>query len=334
MSSPAVDRLHAAVSDATRAFGAEDPRTLDARLALGLGFRERERDHDAYAELTAVAQARARVLGPDHPDTFTARHEAALSRYHLHLLQEEPEPEALPEAIRQMEAVTADRERVLGWAHPDTLDGAMNLGAAYGAAGRHAEAEALESRILPGWERVVADHERALGPDHLETQFRRRRLAWELDCRGRRDESLALRLEVRAALGRIVADRTARLGPVHPGTVEARIEHALAHGWTGYPDDELRLNRELVADHERILGPSHPRTLRALAEFARTHHTLPEAGDLAVRIIHEVAAAGDEDVLSTVRNALILSLGATDRRDEVTALIARYPPPGGEDDRC
>ncbi|MBW6435490.1 tetratricopeptide repeat protein [Actinoplanes hulinensis] len=327
-----LDRLHAAVSDAVRSFGPDDPRTLDARLALGLGFRERGRDDDAYAELAAVARDRARVLGPEHPDTFTARHEAALSRLHTHICAVEPGPEALPEAVRLLEDVAADRERVLGPDHPDTLAVLLNLGYVYGTAGRFTESAATEARLLPGWQRAVAEAERTLGPDDPETQFRRLRLAHECDSRDRRDEALALREEVRAAWGRVAADRAARLGEIHPGTLDARQHHAWAHRWTGRPDDELRLDREIVADHERILGPTGPRTLQAKAAFAWAHHDLPESVDLAAEIIDEVAATLDEEHLRKVRTVLVLHLARTDRSDEAQALAARYPLPTDDED--
>ncbi len=53
----------------------------------------------------------------------------------------------------------ADRERLLGDDHPDTLTARANLAASYQQAGRTSEAIAILGR-------VVADRERLLGDDH------------------------------------------------------------------------------------------------------------------------------------------------------------------------
>jgi hypothetical protein len=58
-----------------------------------------------------------------------------------------------------LERTLADRERVLGPDHPDTLASQNNLADAYESAGRLTEATAL-------LERTLADRERVLGPDH------------------------------------------------------------------------------------------------------------------------------------------------------------------------
>ncbi|MEV4049287.1 tetratricopeptide repeat protein, partial [Streptomyces sp. NPDC049744] len=59
-----------------------------------------------------LAADRARVLGPDHPDTLLTRQEHAweLDQAGKHT-----------EAARQYAELAADRARVLGPDHPDTL---------------------------------------------------------------------------------------------------------------------------------------------------------------------------------------------------------------------
>ncbi|MEU1456937.1 tetratricopeptide repeat protein, partial [Streptomyces avermitilis] len=66
------------------------------------------------------------------------------------------------EAIDLVEQVVADRERLLGADHPDTLTARGNLAAIYWQAGRTGEAIDLV-------EQVVADRERLLGADHPDT---------------------------------------------------------------------------------------------------------------------------------------------------------------------
>jgi len=76
----------------------------------------------------------------------------------------------LDEAIPLYERTLADRERVLGETHPDTLMSRNNLAHAYRAAGRLDEA-------IPLYERTLADRERVLGETHPDTLMSRNNLA-------------------------------------------------------------------------------------------------------------------------------------------------------------
>jgi hypothetical protein len=67
---------------------------------------------DAEAEFRQVLDARQRVLGPDHPDTLTTRHEIA------RMLADEGKPAEAEAEFRQVFDV---RLRVLGPDHPATL---------------------------------------------------------------------------------------------------------------------------------------------------------------------------------------------------------------------
>ena len=70
-----------------------------------------------------------------------------------------------------MERTLADRERVLGQTHPNTLTCRGNLANAYQEAGRLAEA-------IPLLERTLADRERVLGQTHPSTLIFRGNLAY------------------------------------------------------------------------------------------------------------------------------------------------------------
>jgi tetratricopeptide (TPR) repeat protein len=74
------------------------------------------------------------------------------------------------EAMTLHEQTLADRERVLGPDHPETLASRSNVATAYHAAGRSTEARAF-------LERVLTDRERVLGPDHPDTLASRNNLA-------------------------------------------------------------------------------------------------------------------------------------------------------------
>ncbi|HEY3904862.1 MAG TPA: tetratricopeptide repeat protein [Streptosporangiaceae bacterium] len=76
----------------------------------------------------------------------------------------------LQEAIALDEQVLADRARVLGGDHPDTVTSRYNLAADHFEAGGVATAITLLRR-------VVADRERMLGSDHPDTGAARDNLA-------------------------------------------------------------------------------------------------------------------------------------------------------------
>ncbi|WP_426513423.1 tetratricopeptide repeat protein [Dactylosporangium sp. McL0621] len=328
-----LDRLRAAVQAADQAFGPDDHRTLAARLDLGRGFRQRCRDHEAYAELAALADACARALGPEHPFTLTVHHEVALSCYHLHLLQVEPEPGRLPEAVRRLEEVAVTRERLMGPAHPDTLAVWTNLAAAYATAERFAESHALDKRLLAGWTQALAGRERDLGPDAPDTQFARVRLA-EISSS---DDSRALWHQVMTSWGRLAAKRSTTLGPAHPDTIDARGWHAYSHRALGRYDDEVRLVEEIAAELLDLLGSADPRTLHAQVQLASRYfegnYDGAAAVELGERIIEEACRVlgPEHQDLRVVRAVLMLSYHVAGRTDEVAALAARYPMPDDED---
>jgi len=101
-----------------------------------------------------------RLLGPDHPDTLSARNSLATA-YHS--------AGRTADAIPLVEQTLAARERLLGADHPSTLASRNNLASAYRATGRPAEA-------IPLFEMNVAACERLLGSDHPKTVASRHHL--------------------------------------------------------------------------------------------------------------------------------------------------------------
>ena len=84
------------------------------------------------------------------------------------------------------EQTLADRERVLGADHPDTLRARGNLATAYEQVGRTAEPIRLH-------EQTLADMERVLGADHPDTLRARGNLANAYEQVGRTAEAITLR---------------------------------------------------------------------------------------------------------------------------------------------
>nr|WP_245675676.1 tetratricopeptide repeat protein [Micromonospora halophytica] len=216
-----VDGVHPAVLSSGRALG-------EARLS-----------DSARAYFERVAARAAAALGPDHPDTFTARHE--LIRWQGRGLRDAG---VTREAFR---ALLADRVRVQGPDHPDTLATRHELARWQGLAGDAAGArDALEE--------LLADQVRVLGADRPDILTTRGNLArWQ----GRAGDAAG----AIATLRSLVADRSRVWGPDDPRTLIARIELAHWQGMVGDAGAAASTLAELAAVSARVLGPDHPRTL-------------------------------------------------------------------------
>jgi eukaryotic-like serine/threonine-protein kinase len=190
--------------------------------------------------LVQVVNERERTLGPQHPDTLSARHRLALAfeRENKHA-----------EAETEGRAVLALREKVLGPEHPDTLNTRSNLALVLEHEGKNTEAENEYRAVL-----VLQD--KVLGPEHPDTLRTRDNLALALEEQGKYAKA---ETEFRAVL----ASREKMLGPEHPETLRTRNNLGLSleeQGEYGKAEAEYRA---LLAVAERVLGPEHPITLGA-----------------------------------------------------------------------
>ena len=113
-----------------------------------------------------------------------------------------------PHELDRMRRVLADRERVLGPDHPDTLTSRGNHAYQTGEAGDHAAARDLLAAL-------IADRERVLGPDHPNTLTSRHNHAYQTGEAG--DHAAA-----RDLYTALIADRERILGPDHPDTLAIR----------------------------------------------------------------------------------------------------------------
>jgi Tetratricopeptide repeat len=244
-----------------------------------------------------IAEACERVLGAEHPDTLTARHDfaywtgqagdvgaardlfAALLPIQERVLgAEHPDTLATRSDLADWTGMAGDvatardlfaallpiQERVLGAEHPDTLATRHNLAYWTGRAGDAATARDLFAALLPVRERV-------LGDEHPDTLTTRHNLARWTGVAG--DAATA-----RDLFAALLPVRERVLGAEHPDTLTAR--HGLAR-WTGDADDAATardLFAALLPVRERVLGPEHPHTLRARHSFARW---TGQAGDAA-----------------------------------------------------
>ncbi|MDR1635319.1 MAG: tetratricopeptide repeat protein [Bifidobacteriaceae bacterium] len=179
------------------------------------------------------------------------------------------------EAISLLRDVLADRERVLGPDHPDTLTTRHHIAYWTGQAGRVDEAISLLRDVL-------ADLQRVLGPDHPDTLTTCHHIAYWTGDAGRVDEAINLSRDVLADLQRV-------LGPVHPDTLTTRHNIAYWTGEAGRVDEAIGLLRDVLADCERVLGRDHPHTLTTRHHIA---YWTGEAGrvDEAIGLLRDVLA--------------------------------------------
>ncbi len=222
--------------------------------------------------------------------------------------------DSLTLAIDYGKALVADRERVLGETHPDTLTSRNNLAAAYDTAGRLSEA-------IPLYERTLADRERVLGETHPDTLGSRNNLAYAYRAAGRLAEAIPL-------YERTLADCERVLGETHPDTLTSRNNLAYAYQAAGRLAEAIPLYERTLADRERVLGETHPDTLGSRNNLAAAYDT---AGRLSEAIpLYERTLADCERVLGethpstlTSRNNLAYAYRAAGRLAEAIPLFER-----------
>ena len=179
-----------------------DPAVLARLLAVSAVGTEALLDAGRLAAAGKLAQASvaaAAFLPPDDPAALTARGYLART-----LVRRGRSGEA--EAIYR--DLLADRLRVQGEDHIDTLATRHGLAAALGVQGRFGEAEELYRRLL-------ADDDRLRGPDHRETLAARYNLARMIGLQGRYAEADELGRQVLEVQRRV-------LGPDHPDCLSSR----------------------------------------------------------------------------------------------------------------
>jgi tetratricopeptide (TPR) repeat protein len=221
------------------------------------------------------------------------------------------------QAIAYLQRALADRQRVLGPDHPDTLASCSNVAFAYRAAGDL-------SRSIPLHEQVLADTERVLGPDHPQTLTSRSNLAGAYQAAGNLDRVIPPHEQV-------LADRQRVLGPDHPDTLTSRINLAGAYQAAGNLDRAIPLYQQVLADTERVLGPDHPDTLTSRNNLAYAYRA---AGDLDRAIpLHEQVLPDLERVLGpdhphalTSRNNLASAYQAAGNLDRAIPLYQQALP--------
>ncbi len=198
-----------------------------------------------WSELTDRASCN---LGPEHPDTLTARDNQAGARLQA------GDPAG---AMTDYDALLLDLQRLRGPKHSSTLVARCNRAFARLHAGDPAGAMSDYDALLP-------DLQRLRGPEHPTTlQARSNRAGARLhagDPAGAMTDYDAL-----------LPDLHRLRGPEHPTTLQARSNRALARLQAGDPVGAMTDLDALLPDLQRLRGPQHPDTLvvRSNRAFAR-----------------------------------------------------------------
>jgi tetratricopeptide (TPR) repeat protein len=234
---------------------------------------------DGEKVLRDVIEARARVLGPEHPDTLDGRHRliAALTRQTKY-----------SEAESEARAVLKLREKLLGPEHTDTVVSRYNLADTLTDEGKYSEAEEL-------YRNVIRLHEKALGSDDPRTIAARVGLATVLGSEGKNAEAESLYREV------IKFDEKV-YGPEHPNTLNDRMNLATALHADGKYSNAEREYREVITLEQKVIGAEHPDALISrnnLAEMLDDVGKFAEAEQECRQIINiETRVLGPENLVT------------------------------------
>ena len=214
--------------------GPEDRDVLISRLALVWSLGRSGNAADAEAEARR-AHRDATTLHPDLAIEARAALGSELAR-----------SDQADEAVEHFEAVYEALSADLGPTHPDTLEAAAELAAAFLARGDGWRAVALHRRVLDARMRTA-------GSDHPTTLTSLGQLSAALTAIGEHEEATTLDMEC--------LDRRERsLGPDHPSTLLSAFYLALDHHDLGNLESALQFARRALAGQERVLGSEHPFT--------------------------------------------------------------------------
>jgi tetratricopeptide (TPR) repeat protein len=191
-----------------------------------------------------------------------------------------------PEAKKIYEQVLADKRRVLGPEHVDTLSAMNNLAVLLN---RHGDSSAALVLLDEAYEAYRA----VLGPENLETlrvQINLGQYAFLLGLRDRRPDLLKRSenvLQAAIAIGRRV------LPPEHPDLLHALHNlGSLLRAWNR-GDEAEPLLKEALAGRQKTLGPGNPDTLATVLTFVLLLDGRKKSAD-AIRLSDEGLAAADK----------------------------------------
>lgn len=265
-------RARDAVEAARRAWGPDDPRTIDARRALASQLFDAGDVAEAVHELRSVVFDQDRIFGPTHPESLRSR--LLLARY-LHTAKD------FFEARWRLDDLVRDLAALRGPGHVDTLAPLRTLAQAIGDDGQPAEAAVLLAD-------VATDSSAALGRDSPETLQTRH-------LRGHYLMEAGLWVEAISELRGVVAARSKLLSRSDPDTLESSHLLGQALGEHNELAEAIDILDDVVSRRRKVLGDRDSATLLSRLVYC---DTLRRAGRKreAARQVRNLLA----DVVSTL----------------------------------
>jgi eukaryotic-like serine/threonine-protein kinase len=297
-----------ALARQTRAFGRDDPLTLDTLAGLGAMRLDQGRPAEAVDLLSEALARRRRTAGDDDLKTLQTMNNLAMAQGALG---------REPDAIALFEESLAHRRRKFGPEHPHTINILNNLAASYSRSGETRRAGEI-------YEEVLAIRTRVQGPEHPDTLHTLQNLGSNRLQLGRLDEAFEILQRARAGLARA-------LGPDHPQSTMPLMNLGVLRTYQGRFAEAEAYLRECADLRRARLGPDHFLTTDALAQLGET---LGQAGRIAdgERLLREVlerrTRAHGADSFRTLTVAhllgcLLLDAGRTDEAGVLLLATAR-----------
>jgi tetratricopeptide (TPR) repeat protein len=273
---------------------------------------ERYLEEDHPDRLLIAAKFAALLMAADQPVRAAERYEWISDQLSRRPGPGQPAPNAvqldlgrslaaagqLGRAIEVLELAAADRERVLGSDHLDTVAAVEDLAAACVQA-------TDRTRAIRLYQRALAARVRLQGARHPDAIAARHRLARAYLAAGETKSAVS---ECR----KVVADRQRELGKDHLDTISAVGDLGSALLAAGRFTQAVQLLEEASAGSEQILGADHRDTLARRIELARAYDGIGWIVDAAV-LLRETARncellLPEGDPLTAVARELLASL--------------------------
>jgi serine/threonine protein kinase len=265
----AEDHLRAALA-LNRRLGDAHPETCRTTAVLGwvVGERNQSRWEEGFELLRTSVAGLSAVLGPDHPDTLTAKISLACAYKGTG---------RIAEAV----ALCQETERLartrLGPGHRDTWRAILNLAALYQETGRREEGLAQCQEAL----RLAQDQ---LGPDHPGTLLALNHLSWHY-LRTRQVEQAAAQAKKALAISQ------ATLRPDSLWTFVAMSQVALVYHEAGrsqprWLPEAIEWWKKVLQRAQDKLGPDHGETLNVMA-YLGDAYLLGKQPDLALPLLED-----------------------------------------------
>lgn len=289
---------------ARRAFGEDDPTTLNIAHNLGVSLRLAGEFHRALELDRHTLGLKMRLFGRDDQRTLVTENSVAI---------DVRETGDYVGARTLQEAVLGAFRDVFGRANPSTIGVMRQLSESYRKEGDHARSLELATEAYAQFTRRYGDAH----PQSLSTA-----LTLSVALRQNGDLQAARTRGIKASQGyRNIFD------PHHPHVLSADVNLAVTLRLLGQPDEARRLNEASFSSLAERLGPGHPISLACAINLASDlaalglHQEARERGETTLALCHSTFGPDHPTTLACASN-LALDLVAVGEEAEGNALRA------------